>query len=93
MYKLSTLALGAALTLAALPAFAQSSGSGTSTTPGVTAPNNATGTGTSTGNSNTQAPPASATPGSTESGSRALRPGQNPDGTPREQSPGKKGQN
>lgn len=90
MHKIATLAFGAALSLAALPAFAQTSGSGTSpntgtevqvapgTTPGSTSP----GIGSSTGRSNTEAPPASG------SGTRALQPGQNPDGTPREQSPG-----
>src|SRR4051794_972688 len=88
MRKLSTLALGAALSLAALPALAQTSGSGTVTTPGTsTTPNNSSnqgsGTGSSTTITNEQAPPAVS-----GSGSRALSPGQNPDGTPRQQTPG-----
>ncbi len=45
------------------------------------------GNGLSTGMSNSQAPAASTTPES-GAGSRALRPGQNPDGTPRAQTPG-----
>lgn len=90
MRKLSTIVFGAALTLA-LPAFAQTSGSGTGTAPDTTSntpnmqpttPGTGSGTGTSTGTSVQEAPPAGS------SGTRALRPGQNPDATPREQSPG-----
>ena len=92
MRKLSTFALGAALMLAAAPAFAQSkdTGSGGSPGTGTPLPNNATNTGPSTTNSEKQAPPASATPGAPDqsSGSRALYPGQNPESTPRAQSPG-----
>lgn len=84
MRMLSTLALGAALSLAALPALAQ-----TATSPGTstTTPNNSavtqpgSGASSSTTITNDRAPPAG-------SGTRALTPGQNADGTPTNQSPG-----
>jgi hypothetical protein len=91
MRMITTLALGAALSLAALPALAQTSkGTGPDAQPNATPSNptgSPTGPGSSTGMSNSQAPAASTTPGA-GTGTRALTPGQNPDGTPREQAPG-----
>lgn len=87
MRMLSTLALGAALSVAALPALAQS-GTGAGPSPGTSTaqPNAAaqpnSGVNSSTTITNERAPPAG------PSGSRALTPGQNADGTPTNQSPG-----
>lgn len=89
MRKLSTLALamGLGLSLASVSALAQTSGTGAGPSPG-TGPNSqdmpntgARPSSSDTSISNEEAPPAG-------SGTRALRPGQNPDGTPSSQSPG-----
>lgn len=96
MKTISALALGAALAMCAVPAIAQQGADGTGS-PRVNKPSDITrGTskdGPSTVRDNNQAPPAATSPNA-GSGSRALTPGeqnspmQNPDATPRSQSPG-----
>jgi len=87
MRKLSALVLGAALAMATVPALAQTSNTQpgqTSTMPNASAtpPGTAnSGASSSTTRSNDEAPPAG-------SGTRALTPGQNADGTPTNQAPG-----
>ncbi len=88
MRMILPLSLAVAMTVVSLPAVAQvdtsgsppapNAGQSNATTPGSTNPAGSN----STGISQEEAPPA------TGSGTRALRPGQNSDGTPHEQVPG-----